>query len=208
MTAIVDIHGRQILDSRGNPTVEVDVTLEDGSMGRAAVPSGASTGAHEAVELRDGDKSRWGGKGVEGAVRAVNGEIAETIVGREAEDQADVDAAMIALDGTANKGRLGANAILGASLACAKAAAESIGLPLYRYVGGVSAELLPRVRNSLTIKAHHDHLERQAEELEAAVQKRTHELAASRLEVVQCLARAAEFRDHTGFFFSGKRHQI
>jgi enolase len=157
MTAIVDVHGRQILDSRGNPTVEVDVTLEDGSMGRAAVPSGASTGAHEAVELRDGDKSRWGGKGVEGAVRSVNGEIADEIVGREAEDQADVDSAMIALDGTANKGRLGANAILGVSLACAKAAAESLGLPLYRYVGGVSAELLPvPMMNILNGGAHAD----------------------------------------------------
>jgi len=143
MTAIVDVHARQILDSRGNPTVEVDVTLEDGSMGRAAVPSGASTGVHEAVELRDGDKSRWGGKGVEKAVRSVNGEIAEEIVGMEAEDQADVDAAMIALDGTENKGRLGANAILGVSLATAKAAADALGLPLYRYVGGVEANLLP-----------------------------------------------------------------
>src|SRR5687767_15912181 len=117
MTAIVDVHARQIIDSRGNPTVEVDVTLEDGSMGRAAVPSGASTGAHEAVELRDGDKSRWGGKGVEGAVRSVNGAIAETIVGHDAEDQAAIDAALIELDGTDNKGRLGANAILGVSLA-------------------------------------------------------------------------------------------
>ena len=143
MTAIVDVHARQILDSRGNPTVEVDVTLEDGSMGRAAVPSGASTGAHEAVELRDGDKSRWGGKGVERAVRSVNGEIAEEIVGMEAEDQVDLDAAMITLDGTKNKGRLGANAILGVSLATAKAAADALGLPLYRYVGGVEANLLP-----------------------------------------------------------------
>ncbi|MEO7240178.1 MAG: phosphopyruvate hydratase [Sphingomicrobium sp.] len=143
MTAIVDIHARQILDSRGNPTVEVDVTLEDGSMGRAAVPSGASTGAHEAVEKRDGDKDRWGGKGVEQAVRAVNGAIADDIVGREAEDQPEIDAALIALDGTDNKGRLGANAILGVSLATAKAAAEALGLPLYRYVGGVSAHLLP-----------------------------------------------------------------
>jgi enolase len=143
MTAIVDVHARQILDSRGNPTVEVDVTLEDGSMGRAAVPSGASTGAHEAVELRDGDKSRWGGKGVERAVRSVNGEIAEEIVGMEAEDQAELDAALIALDGTENKGRLGANAILGVSLASAKAAADALGLPLYRYVGGVDANLLP-----------------------------------------------------------------
>ena len=143
MTAIVDVHGRQILDSRGNPTVEVDITLEDGSMGRAAVPSGASTGAHEAVELRDGDKSRWGGKGVMKAVRAVNGEIAEAVVGMEAEDQAALDAAMIALDGTENKGRLGANAVLGVSLAAAKAAADALGLPLYRYVGGVDANLLP-----------------------------------------------------------------
>ena len=143
MTAIVDVHARQILDSRGNPTVEVDVTLDDGSMGRAAVPSGASTGAHEAVELRDGDKNRWGGKGVSKAVQAVNGEIAEAIVGMEAEDQAELDAAMISLDGTGNKGRLGANAILGVSLAAAKAAADAVGLPLYRYVGGVDANLLP-----------------------------------------------------------------
>jgi enolase len=143
MTAIVDVFARQILDSRGNPTVEVDVTLEDGSMGRAAVPSGASTGAHEAVELRDGDKSRWGGKGVTKAVEAVNGEIAEEIVGIEAEDQTALDRMLIALDGTENKGRLGANAILGVSLATAKAAADAVGLPLYRYVGGVDANLLP-----------------------------------------------------------------
>ena len=144
MTAIIDIHARQILDSRGNPTVEVDVLLEDGSMGRAAVPSGASTGAHEAVEKRDGDKARWGGKGVDDAVDAVNGEIAEALIGEyDAEDQADVDAAMIALDGTDNKGRLGANAILGVSLATAKAAADARGMPLYKYVGGVSAHLLP-----------------------------------------------------------------
>ena len=143
MTAIVDVHARQILDSRGNPTVEVDVTLEDGSMGRAAVPSGASTGAHEAVELRDGDKSRWGGKGVSKAVQAVNGEIAETVAGLEAEDQVALDRALITLDGTENKGRLGANAILGVSLATAKAAADAVGLPLYRYVGGVDANLLP-----------------------------------------------------------------
>ena len=143
MTLIVDVHARQILDSRGNPTVEVDVTLEDGSMGRAAVPSGASTGAHEAVELRDGDKSRWGGKGVTRAVDSVNGEIAEEVIGLEAEDQAEIDASMLALDGTENKGRLGANAILGVSLATAKAAADARGLPLYRYVGGVDANLLP-----------------------------------------------------------------
>ncbi|WP_395623364.1 phosphopyruvate hydratase [Sphingomonas daechungensis] len=143
MTAIVDVHARQILDSRGNPTVEVDVTLEDGSMGRAAVPSGASTGAHEAVELRDGDKGRWGGKGVEKAVRAVNGEIANAVVGMEAEDQADLDRTMIDLDGTANKARLGANAILGVSLAAAKASADALGAPLYRYVGGVSSNILP-----------------------------------------------------------------
>jgi enolase len=143
MTLIVDVHARQILDSRGNPTVEVDVTLEDGSMGRAAVPSGASTGAHEAVELRDGDKSRWGGKGVGKAVDAVNGEIADEVVGLDAEDQTEIDRVMIALDGTENKGRLGANAILGVSLATAKAAADARGLPLYRYVGGVDANLLP-----------------------------------------------------------------
>ena len=143
MTAIADVHARQILDSRGNPTVEVDVTLEDGSMGRAAVPSGASTGAHEAVELRDGDKSRWGGKGVGKAVEAVNGEIAEAIVGMDAEEQSALDAELIALDGTENKSRLGANAILGVSLATAKAAADALGMPLYRYVGGVDANLLP-----------------------------------------------------------------
>jgi len=143
VTAIIDIHGRQILDSRGNPTVEVDVLLEDGSFGRAAVPSGASTGAHEAVEKRDGDKSRWMGKGVEAAVEAVNDEIADAVIGLDAEDQADLDRMMIELDGTENKGRLGANAILGVSLAAAKAAAEARGLPLYKYVGGVSAHLLP-----------------------------------------------------------------
>ena len=143
MTAIVDVHARQILDSRGNPTVEVDVRLEDGSMGRAAVPSGASTGVHEAVELRDGDKSRWGGKGVGKAVAAVNGEIAKAVTGRDAKDQAGLDAAMIALDGTENKGRLGANAILGVSLAAAKAAANAQGTPLYRYLGGAEANLLP-----------------------------------------------------------------
>ncbi|WP_174279937.1 phosphopyruvate hydratase [Sphingomonas bacterium] len=143
MTAIIDIHARTILDSRGNPTVEVDVLLEDGSFGRAAVPSGASTGAHEAVERRDGDKARWGGKGVDGAVDAVNMEIAPALVGEDAEDQAELDAKLIALDGTANKSRLGANAILGASLAIAKAAADARGLPLYRYVGGVSANVLP-----------------------------------------------------------------
>ena len=157
MTAIVDIHARFILDSRGNPTVEVDVTLEDGSLGRAAVPSGASTGAHEAVELRDGDKTRWGGKGVDGAVRGVNGEIADSIVGFEAEDQSTIDALMIDLDGTANKARLGANAILGVSLAVAKAAAEARGMPLYRYVGGVSADLLPvPMMNILNGGAHAD----------------------------------------------------
>jgi enolase len=143
VTAIIDIHARQILDSRGNPTVEVDMLLEDGSFGRAAVPSGASTGAHEAVEKRDGDKSRWGGKGVEGAIEAVNAEITQVLIGMDAEDQADLDAAMIELDGTENKGRLGANAILGVSLAAAKAAADARGLPLYRYAGGVSAHLLP-----------------------------------------------------------------
>ncbi|WP_157217628.1 phosphopyruvate hydratase [Flavisphingomonas formosensis] len=143
MTAIVDIHARQIIDSRGNPTVEVDVTLDDGSFGRAAVPSGASTGAHEAVEKRDGDKAKWLGKGVGQAVAAVNGEIADAIIGMDAEDQGLIDARMIELDGTANKGRVGANAILGVSLATAKAAADARGLPLYRYVGGVSAHVLP-----------------------------------------------------------------
>jgi enolase len=157
MTAIVDIHARAILDSRGNPTVEVDVTLEDGSMGRAAVPSGASTGAHEAVELRDGDKSRWGGKGVGKAISAVNGELADAVVGLEAEDQAEVDAAMIELDGTENKARLGANAILGVSLAVAKAAADARSLPLYRYVGGVDSNLLPvPMMNILNGGAHAD----------------------------------------------------
>ncbi|MFL5139442.1 MAG: phosphopyruvate hydratase, partial [Microvirga sp.] len=143
MTAIVDIVARQILDSRGNPTVEVDVVLEDGSMGRAAVPSGASTGAHEAVELRDGDKSKFLGRGVTKAVAAVNGEILDHVGGMEAEDQIAVDQAMVDLDGTPNKARLGANAILGVSLAVAKAAAEAAALPLYRYVGGTQARVLP-----------------------------------------------------------------
>jgi enolase len=143
MTAITDIIGREILDSRGNPTVEVDVILEDGSRGRAAVPSGASTGAHEAVELRDGDKARFGAKGVRKAVDAVNGEIYDALGGMEAEAQAKIDETLIALDGTANKGRLGANAILGVSLAVAKAAAVSENAPLYRYVGGAGARLLP-----------------------------------------------------------------
>ena len=157
MTAIVDVHARQILDSRGNPTVEVDVTLEDGSMGRAAVPSGASTGAHEAVELRDGDKSRWGGKGVDKAIRAVNGEITDAILGIDAEDQTELDLTLNTLDGTDNKGRLGANAILGVSLAAAKAAADAVGLPLYRYVGGVGTDLLPvPMMNILNGGAHAD----------------------------------------------------
>jgi enolase len=143
MTAIVDIIGREILDSRGNPTVEVDVVLEDGAVGRAAVPSGASTGAHEAIELRDGDKARYLGKGVRKAVDAVNGEIFDALSGMEAEDQRRIDAALSGLDGTPNKGRLGANAILGVSLAVAKAAAAARELPLYRYLGGVAAHLLP-----------------------------------------------------------------
>jgi len=143
MTAITDIIGREILDSRGNPTVEVDVLLEDGSLGRAAVPSGASTGAHEAVELRDGDKARYGGKGVRKAVDAVNGEIFDALGGMDAEAQAKIDETLIALDGTPNKGRLGANAILGVSLAVAKAAAIARQMPLYRYVGGTSARTLP-----------------------------------------------------------------
>ncbi|OSP55433.1 phosphopyruvate hydratase [Pseudoruegeria sp. SK021] len=143
MSTIIDIIGREILDSRGNPTVEVDVILEDGTMGRAAVPSGASTGAHEAVEKRDGDKTRYMGKGVLEAVAAVNGELAEALVGMDATEQAAIDAAMIELDGTPNKARLGANAILGVSLACARAAADYTGQPLYRYVGGTSARILP-----------------------------------------------------------------
>ncbi|WP_372919351.1 phosphopyruvate hydratase [Sandarakinorhabdus sp.] len=157
MTAIIDIHAREILDSRGNPTVEVDVVLEDGSTGRAAVPSGASTGAHEAVELRDGDKARYLGKGVLKAVAAVNGEIFDALAGMEAEEQGAVDAAMIELDGTPNKARLGANAILGVSLAVAKAAADSRGLPLHRYIGGVSARLLPvPMMNIINGGAHAD----------------------------------------------------
>src|SRR3954452_13888617 len=143
MTAILDVHARQILDSRGNPTVEVEILLEDGSMGRAAVPSGASTGAHEAVEKRDGDKARYLGKGVTQAVDAVRGEIAEAVSGLDAEDQSEIDSLLIELDGTENKSRLGANAILGVSLAVAKAAADARGLPLYRYVGGVAAQWLP-----------------------------------------------------------------
>ena len=143
MTAIIDIVGREILDSRGNPTVEVDVVLEDGSQGRAAVPSGASTGAHEAVELRDGDKGRYLGKGVLKAVAAVNGEIFDTLAGMEAEDQRRIDHVLNDLDGTKNKGRLGANAILGVSLAVAKASADAAALPLYRYIGGASAHVMP-----------------------------------------------------------------
>ncbi len=157
MTAIIHVHARQILDSRGNPTVEAEVLLEDGSLGRAAVPSGASTGAHEAVEMRDGDKSRWLGKGVGKAVDAVTGEIASAVIGMEAEDQVELDSALIELDGTANKSRLGANAILGVSLAAARAAADARGLPLYRYVGGVSANLLPvPMMNILNGGAHAD----------------------------------------------------
>ncbi len=143
MSAILDITAREILDSRGNPTIEVDVVLEDGAMGRAAVPSGASTGAHEAVELRDGDKSRYNGKGVQKAVYAVNGEIYDALVGLDATQQVEVDAILIDLDGTPNKSRLGANAILGVSLAVAHAAADSVGQPLYRYIGGTSARVLP-----------------------------------------------------------------
>jgi enolase len=157
MTAIVDIVARQILDSRGNPTVEVDVTLEDGSAGRAAVPSGASTGAHEAVELRDGDRTRYLGKGVLKAVAAINDEILEAVGGMDAEDQIAIDETMIALDGTPNKARLGANAILGVSLAVAKAAAAASGLPLYRYVGGTQARVLPvPMMNIINGGAHAD----------------------------------------------------
>ena len=157
MTEIVDIVAREILDSRGNPTVEVDITLDDGAFGRAAVPSGASTGAHEAVEKRDGDKARYGGKGVTMAVNAVNGEIFDALSGLDAEDQRRLDTLMIELDGTANKSRLGANAILGVSLAAAKAAAMSAGLPLYKYVGGVSARRLPLpMMNIINGGAHAD----------------------------------------------------
>ncbi len=143
MTTIIDIHAREILDSRGNPTVEVDVILEDGTLGRAAVPSGASTGAYEAVEMRDGEKARYMGKGVQKAVAGVNGELADTLVGFDATEQAAIDAVMIEMDGTENKGRLGANAILGVSMAVAKAAAEATGQPLYRYIGGTQARVLP-----------------------------------------------------------------
>ncbi|TAL37779.1 phosphopyruvate hydratase [Phenylobacterium sp.] len=157
MTEIVDITAREILDSRGNPTVEVDVILEDGSMGRAAVPSGASTGAHEASEKRDGDKKRYGGKGVQQAVDAVNGEIYDALSGSDAEDQRRIDKLLIELDGTKNKARLGANAILGVSLATAKAAASSAALPLYKYVGGVSARVLPvPMMNIINGGAHAD----------------------------------------------------
>ena len=157
MTAILDIIGREILDSRGNPTVEVDVVLEDGSEGRAAVPSGASTGAHEAMEVRDGDKSRYLGKGVQKAVDAVNNEIFDCLAGMDAEDQRGVDAALIKLDGTKNKSRLGANAILGVSLATARAAAQACGLPLYRYIGGASAHVLPvPMMNIINGGAHAD----------------------------------------------------
>ncbi|MBN9021279.1 MAG: phosphopyruvate hydratase [Rhizobiales bacterium] len=157
MTAIIDIVGREILDSRGNPTVEVDVVLEDGSMGRAAVPSGASTGAHEAVELRDGDGARYLGKGVMKAVEAVNGEIFDAVGGMEAEGQLHIDRTLIELDGTPNKARLGANAILGVSLAVAKAAAEASALPLYRYVGGLNAHVLPvPMMNIINGGAHAD----------------------------------------------------
>ncbi|MET4807982.1 phosphopyruvate hydratase [Limibacillus sp. MBR-115] len=157
MTVIVDIHAREILDSRGNPTVEVDVVLESGAFGRAAVPSGASTGAHEAVELRDGDKKRYGGKGVLKAVEAVNDEIGEALLGYDAEEQVHLDQLMIELDSTPNKSRLGANAILGVSLAIAKAAAEEAGLPLYRYLGGAYARTLPvPLMNIINGGAHAD----------------------------------------------------
>ena len=157
MSAIADITAREILDSRGNPTVEVDVLLESGAMGRAAVPSGASTGAHEAVERRDGDSARYGGKGVEDAVEAVNGEIFDVLSGRDGLAQMDIDEALIALDGTDNKSRLGANAIMGVSLAVAKAAAEDLGLPLYRSVGGAFAHVLPvPMMNIINGGAHAD----------------------------------------------------
>ena len=144
-TTISGVVGREILDSRGNPTVEVDVHASNGAVGRAAVPSGASTGAHEAVELRDGDRHRYGGKGVLSEVAHINGEIAAALVGRSVLEQEAIDAALVALDGTHNKGRLGANAILGASLAVARAGASAVGLPLYRYLGGPSARTLPEI---------------------------------------------------------------
>ena len=157
MSAILDIHAREILDSRGNPTVEVDVTLESGSMGRAAVPSGASTGAHEAVELRDGDAERYLGKGVQNAIDAVNGEIYDALSGIDADDQIGIDQLLIDLDGTPNKSRLGANAILGVSLACAKASADEVSMPLFRYVGGVYARTLPvPLMNVINGGAHAD----------------------------------------------------
>ena len=157
MSEIIDIHAREILDSRGNPTVEVDVTLEDGSTGRAAVPSGASTGAYEAHEQRDGDKSRYGGKGVLKAVDAVNGEICNELTGLDATDQRMIDLLMIDLDGTENKSRLGANAILGVSLAVSKAAAEACSMPLYRYIGGANARVLPTpMMNIINGGAHAD----------------------------------------------------
>lgn len=157
MTAIIDIHAREILDSRGNPTVEVEVALESGAIGRAAVPSGASTGAHEAVELRDGNKKRYGGKGVQKAVQFVNTEIYEALAGLDAEDQSFIDSTMIALDGTTNKARLGANAILGVSMAVAKAMAEELDVPLYRYVGGMHAHVLPTpMMNIINGGAHAD----------------------------------------------------
>ncbi|SVB74014.1 uncharacterized protein METZ01_LOCUS226868, partial [marine metagenome] len=157
MTTIVDVHGRQIIDSRGNPTVEVEVELSGGAYGRAAVPSGASTGEHEAIELRDGDDSRYLGKGVTKAVENVNGKIAETLVGMDALDQTSVDKAMLAVDGTSNKAELGANAILGASLATAHAAAAACGLPLYKYIGGPNAKVLPvPMMNVLNGGSHSD----------------------------------------------------
>jgi enolase len=157
MSAILDIQAREILDSRGNPTVEVDVTLESGSIGRAAVPSGASTGAHEAVELRDGDEDRYGGKGVLNAIEAVNGEIFDALSGHDADDQIEIDRTLIDLDGTPNKARLGANAILGVSLAAAKASADELGQPLFRYVGGVNARVLPvPMMNVINGGAHAD----------------------------------------------------
>ncbi|MDA0997861.1 MAG: phosphopyruvate hydratase, partial [Proteobacteria bacterium] len=157
MTEIVDILAREILDSRGNPTVEVDVLLETGTMGRAAVPSGESTGKHEAVELRDGDKKRYGGKGVLKAVSSVNDRIHDVLVGYDVEEQMAIDEIMIELDGTPNKARLGANAVLGVSLACAKASAEEAGLPLYRSIGGVRAHVLPvPMMNIINGGAHAD----------------------------------------------------
>src|SRR6195256_3347145 len=197
MTAIVDILAREILDSRGNPTVEVDVRLENGAFGRAAVPSGASTGAHEAHELRDGD-ARYGGKGVRRAVDAVNGEIFDAIAGMDAEDQSRLDALMCTLDGTPNKSRLGANAILGVSLALAKAAASSSHLPLYRYIGGPKAPTLPvPLMNIINGGAHADNrIDFQEFMIMPVGAKRYSEALRAGAEIFQALKKALKDAGH------------